>query len=412
MKISTILKSLTVATVFLLPIACSHVDEKKSVIVNQDQSASSIISNLKRLDVDKNIITNDPDLRLFLDGHEHIKVGTIDKAQAIFTSLQNSQSKEAKEYGEYGLLLLAYETENMFNMQRHIQNIEKLENKSDWLEKDLKNYKVVYNFTAANFDQVEDLLKRTPATETIDSPLLTSIKAGMYIRKNKLHEAENILNSLKGENEDSIAMSAKLIYLNKGSKAAVDYLAKKSEKYPYSEDIELIYNDYLAAIDIENTIKNSYKLGLNTKNSFFLLYSMSLLYADANNNDTLDKINELQSKIDKSDVVKCYIDYYLVRLILPLNPKEKSINIATASEFNPMNYTLLWHKYYDADEEDKLEFLRKIEKIDPYDNYILMELAKFYSYHSMKKELTEIKQRFSNSKRLKTDNEIEFMETI
>lgn len=412
MKISTILKSLTVATVFLLPIACSHVDEKKSVIVNQDQSASSIISNLKRLDVDKNIITNDPDLRLFLDGHEHIKVGTIDKAQVIFTSLQNSQSKEAKEYGEYGLLLLAYETENMFNMQRHIQNIEKLENKSDWLEKDLKNYKVVYNFTAANFDQVEDLLKRIPTTETIDSPLLTSIKAGMYIRKNKLHEAENILNSLKGENEDSIAMSAKLIYLNKGSEAAVDYLAKKSEKYPYSEDIELIYNDYLAAIDIENTIKNSYKLGLNTKNSFFLLYSMSLLYADANNNDTLDKINELQSKIDKSDVVKYYIDYYLVRLILPLNPKENSINIATASEFNPMNYTLLWHKYYDADEEDKLEFLRKIEKIDPYDNYILMELAKFYSYHSMKKELTEIKQRFSNSKRFKTDNEIEFMETI
>lgn len=412
MKISITLKTLAVATVVLLPMACSHVENKEDIIVNQNKSASSIISNLRKLNVKQDVIVNDENLQSFLEGHKHLQIGTINKAQDIFIKLQDSEDKEAREYGEYGLLLLAYETENMFNMQQHIQNIEKIENKSDWLENELRNYKVVYNFTTANFDQVESLLNSIPVAEIIDSPLLTSIKAGMYIRQNKLHEAEKTLNRLKSDSEDSVAMSAKLINLNKGSKKAADYLIGKLEKYPNSEDIELIYNDYLAAVDIEKAINSAYELGLNTENAFFLLYSMSLLYADAENDDTLNKLNELQSKIDRSDVVKYYIDYYLVRLILPLNQKEKSINIATASEFNPMNYTLLWHKYYDADEEDKLGYLRKIEKIDPYDNYILMELAKFYSYHSMEKELSTIKQRFSNSKRLKTEDEIKFMNSL
>lgn len=89
------------------------------------------------------------------------------------------------------------------------------------------------------------------------------------------------------------------------------------------------------------------------------------------------------------------------------------MNLATANEFNPMNYCLLMHKYYvAADREGQLNALKNLEKIDPYDNYILFELAKFYEMNLMNKELLEVKQRFNDSERLKTEDEIEFMSSL
>ena len=118
-------------------------------------------------------------------------------------------------------------------------------------------------------------------------------------------------------------------------------------------------------------------------------------------------------KLNKSNVAKNYIDYYLINIALPINNKEMSTNLATADEFNPMNYNLLMHKYYVApNREGQLDALENLEKIDPYDNYILFELARFYKINSMSKQLAEVKQRFSNSNRLKTEDEIEFMNSL
>lgn len=53
MKTTNILKILTVSISALLSTACSHVDDNKNAIVIQDQSASSIITNLRHLNINQ-----------------------------------------------------------------------------------------------------------------------------------------------------------------------------------------------------------------------------------------------------------------------------------------------------------------------------------------------------------------------
>lgn len=130
-----------------------------------------------------------------------MQIGTIDKAQDIFTSLRSNQNKEAKEYGEYGLLLLAFETEDMPDMQKRIQSIEDLENSTSWLSKELRNYKTYYNYNTAKFTKAEELLESIPISDIYNDALLSSIKADLYIRKNYLDKAKNTLEKLKVDNE-------------------------------------------------------------------------------------------------------------------------------------------------------------------------------------------------------------------
>lgn len=223
-------------SILLLP-ACSHAEDNKSKVIIESQSASSVIGDLRKLNVNQNIITSDQDLEVFLTGFKHLQIGAIDKAQEIFTALQSSQDKDKKEYGEYGLLLFAYETENMFNMQRSLQRIETLERKSDWLGKELRNYEIYYNYNTANFTKSEEFLDLVPTSELIKSPFLSSVKADLYIRNNDLDKSKKVLTRLEHEGEDSVAMYAKLVYLSKGSQEAVNYLANKVTKYPNNESI-------------------------------------------------------------------------------------------------------------------------------------------------------------------------------
>lgn len=88
-------------------VGCSYTEKENTLTVVKEQNPSSIIGNLKNLNVKQNQALGDKDLQLFLQGYKHIEVGTIDKAEDIFTDLQSSQDNEAIEYGEYGLLLLA-----------------------------------------------------------------------------------------------------------------------------------------------------------------------------------------------------------------------------------------------------------------------------------------------------------------
>lgn len=413
MIVSNILK-LLIVSVFILPMAaCSQVEKNKDLVVSQKQSASSIINNLRNLNVNQSRAGIDNNLELFLEGYEHLQVGNIDKAQEIFVNLQNSSNKEVEEYGEYGLLLITFETDNMFDMQQRIQSIEELESKSGWLENELRSYKIYYNYNTASFDEAKSLLDLVPIPELIKSPFLSAIKSDLYIRDNEIDKAKEILKQLKVDSEYSISIEARLISLTQGNSETVDYVKSKINNYPDKEYLRLLYNQYLILINQKEAIDNAYELGSQTENTYILAHSIELLFPDATNLKTLERLNTLNDKLNNSSVAKSYIDYYLINIALPINNKEMAINLTAANEFNSMNYYLLMHKYYvAADRESQLEALKNIETIDPYDNYILFELAKFYEINSMIKELTEIKQRFSKSKRLKTEDEIKFMNAI
>lgn len=407
------LKGLTFSVVILLSTACSHVENKEDTLVIQDRSASSIITNLRNLNVNQSKTDIDNNLELFLKGYEHLQIGTIDKAEEVFKTLQSSQNKEAKEYGEYGLLLLTFETENMPDMQQRIQSIKNLENRSSWLRKGLRDYEIYYNYNIANFIRAGELLGLVPVTEVYNNALLASIKADLYIRENELDEAKNILEQLKVDSEYSISIAARLISLTNGTSETVDYLKSKVTTYPDNEYLRLLYNQYLIQTKQQQAIDNAYKLGLETENSYILAHSIELLFPDATDSKTLGRLNTLNDKLNNSSVSKRYIDYYLIKIVLPVNDKEMAMNLATANEFNPMNYYLLMHRYYvAADREGQLNALKNLEKIDPYDTYIIFELAKFYKINSMDKEFAEVKRRFNSSNRLKSKDEIEFMNSI
>ncbi|MGP5494963.1 hypothetical protein ACTXMK_09855 [Psychrobacter celer] len=407
------LRGLTFSVVILLSTACSHVENKEDATVSQNQSTSSIITNLKHLNINENVVANDKNLRKFLEGYEHIKIGTIDKAYNIFTSLQNSQDKKAKEYGEYGLLLITFETDNMLNMQQRIQSIENLENRSSWLNKELRNYNIYYNYNTADFVKAEELLDLIPMSELIKNSFLSAIRSDLYIRINNLNEAEELLEQLEVDSEYSISIEARLLSLTQGNYKTVDYVKSKVTTYPDNEYLRLLYNQYLIQTKQQEAIDNAYMLGMETESSYILAHSIELLFPDATGSKTLERLNTLNDKLNSSSTAKSYIDYYLIKIALPVNDKEMSMNLATANEFNPMNYNLLIQKYYTAtDREGQLNALKNLEKIDPYDNYILSELAKFYQTNSMSTELSEVRQRFINSDRFKTKDEIKFMNSL
>lgn len=407
--IANLMKILLISISILSVTACANAEAEKTAMVVTEQNVSSVMNNLRHLNVKQNQAIDDKNLQLFLQGYQHIEIGTIDEAEAIFTQLQSSQDNDAIEYGEYGLLLLAFEKESVFNMQRRIEKIERLQNKSEWLEKELINFKVIYNYHIANFDKMARLLDSLPASEMSSSPFLTALKAELYIRENKLDEAQAILQKLTLESTDSISVQARLISLIEGYEKATDYLISKLAKYPDNEYLQLIYNNYLTYADPQQAIDNMYELGLQTQNFYILSYSMEGLYLNAIDQKTTDKLNVIQNKVNQSSVAKNYIEYYLIRLALPINDRSFKADLITANDFNPMNFRLLWHKFAAADEKDELEFLHKIENIDPYENYTLMTLAAYYDENAMDKELTEIKQRFNNSKRFKTEYELDYM---
>ena len=411
--ISNILKS-SILLIFTLSLnACSHVESNSDAVIIEEQSASSIITNLRNLDVNQSRTGIDSNLELFLKGYEHLQIGNIDKAYDVFISLRSDQSKEAKEYGEYGLLLITFETENMPDMQQSIQSIKSLENRSSWLSKELRDYEIYYNYNIANFVRAGELLGLVPVTEVYNNALLGSIKADLYIRENELDEAKNILEQLKVDSEYSISIEARLISLTNGTSDTVDYVKSKVTTYPDNEYLRLLYNQYLIQTKQQEAIDNAYILGMETENSYILAHSIELLFPDATGSKTLERLNTLYDKLNSSSTAKSYIDYYLIKIALPIDDEEMTINLATANEFNPMNYYLLMHKYYVAtDKESQLIALKNLEKIDPYDNYILFELAKFYKINSMDKELAEVKRRFNSSNRLKSKDEIEFISTI
>lgn len=412
MIISNILK-LLITPVFILPMAaCSQVEDSDSVVF-QKQSASSIITNLKNLNVNQSRTGIDNSLELFLKGYKHLQVGDIDKAQRIFVNLQNSSDKQAKEYGEYGLLLTTFETENMPNMKKYLQAIEGVKNRTDWLSKELRNYKIYYYYNTADFEKSEELLDLVSMNEVYNNALLASIKADLYIRKNDLNKAKYFLEELKVDSEYSISIEARLISLTNGNNEAVDYIASKIAEYPNNEYLKLLHNQHLIQFDQKKVIDNAYELGLDTENTYILAHSIELLFSDDIDSKTLERLNALNNKLNNLSVAKRYIDYYLINIALPINDKEMAINLETASEFNPMNYYLLMHKYYVAvDTEAQLDALKKLEKIDPYDSYILFELARFYKNNTMIEELNKVKQRFSDSKRYKTADEIAFINSI
>lgn len=410
---SRILTVLMACMYTLSLISCSKTRNDSEAIVTQDQSASSIITNLRNLNVNQSRTEIDNNLELFLKGYEHLQIGTIDKAEEVFKTLQSSQNKEAKEYGEYGLLLLTFETENMPDMQRRIQSIKSLENRSSWLSKELRNYEIYYNYNIANFVKAGELLGLVPVTEIYDNALLASIKAYLYIRENNLDEAKNILEQLKVDSEYSVSIEARLISLTNGTSDTVDYVKSKVTTYPDNEYLRLLYNQYLIQTKQQEAIDNAYILGMETENSYILAHSIALLSPDATGSKTLERLNTLYDKLNSSSTAKSYIDYYLIKIALPIDDEEMNINLATANEFNPMNYYLLMHRYYVAtDREGQLNALKNLEKIDPYDTYIIFELAKFYKINSMDKELAEVKRRFNSSNRLKSKDEIEFMASL
>lgn len=406
---ASVIKSMVVAISILYLTACANAEAEKTAVVDNLQNVSSVMNNLRHLNVDQNQVVDDKNLQLFLQGYKHIEIGTIDEAEAIFATLQSSQDKDAIEYGEYGLLLLAFEQESVFNMQRHIEKIDKLQNKPEWLEKELINFRISYNYYIANFNKMARLLDSLPASEMSSSPFLTALQAELYIRENNLDKVQAILQKLTLESTDSISAQARVISLTEGYEKAVDYLIPKLAKYPDNEYLQLIYNSYLTYADQQQAIDNMYELGLQTQNFYILSYSMEGLYLNAIDQKTTDKLNVIQNKINQSSVAKNYIEYYLIRLALPINDRAFRADLATANDFNPMNFRLLWHKFAAADEKDELEFLHNIENIDPYDNYTLMTLAAFYDDKSMNKELADVKQRFDNSKRFKTEYELEYM---
>lgn len=396
-------------------ISCTYTEKENTVMVVEEQSVSSVISRLKHLNVNQNQAIDDINLQLFLQGYKLIEIGTIDEAEEIFTKLQSSQDKDAIEYGEYGLLLLAYEKGNMLDLERILKNIDSLDKKSPWLNEKLHTYKIVYEYDMGNFKKAKILLGRIPKTEVASDPLLTSIEAGLYIRENKLIEAQAILHKLHLESVDSIAAQARLISLIEGDEKAVDYLAPKLVSYPDNEHLQLMYNIHLLGVDQEKAINNAYELGLKTNNVYILIYSMKILLVDAGNipQERLDRLEILaDTEIFKSSTSKEYIDYYLFQLEVPKVLPETNSNLEAVSKFNPMHYNFILNMIYSVDEEDKLYFIKQLETLDPYDNYTLLLLAEFYASRSMDRELNEIKQRFNKSKRFKTKDEIEFINSL
>lgn len=77
-----------------------------------------------------------------------------------------------------------------------------------------------------------------------------------------------------------------------------------------------------------------------------------------------------------------------------------------------MHYDFILNMIRTVDEEDKLYFVNQLQNLGPYDNYTLLLSAEFYASRSMNKELAEVKQRFNDSKRYKTADEIAFMNSI
>ena len=300
-------------------------------------------------------------------------------------------------------------------MERRIERIESLDKKSSWLNKELRNYKILGEYEIGDFEKAKNHLNSITKTEIAADPFLTSIKAWLYIRDNKLNEAQAILQKLPLESVDSIGTQAKLISLVEGGEKAVDYLASKLVSYPDNEYLQLFYNIHMLAVNQEKAIDNAYELGLKTSNTYILIQSMKLLLADADNIPQ-ERLNKLEVLVDNglfgSNLSKGYIDYYLFQLEVPKVPTETSSNLEVVSKFNPMHYDFILNMIRTVDEEDKLYFVNQLQNLGPYDNYTLLLSAEFYASRSMNKELAEVKQRFNDSKRYKTADEIAFMNSI
>lgn len=266
--IANFTKGLFLSISVLSVTACANAQVEKTAMVVAEHSVSGVMSNLRHLNVKQNPTIDDKNLQLFLQGYQHIEIGTIDEAEEIFTKLQSSQGKDAIEYGEYGLLLLAFEKGNILDLEQRIESIESLDKKSAWLDEELRNYKILGEYEIGNFEKAKNNLNSITKTEIAADPFLTSIKAWLYIRDNKLNEAQAILQNLQIESVDSIGTQAKLISLIEGSERAVDYLAPKLVSYPDNEYLQLFYNIHMLDVDQEKAINNAYDLGLNTNNVY------------------------------------------------------------------------------------------------------------------------------------------------
>ena len=396
----------TIVLISFLPImAYSSLNGEQKQLPIQELT---IIDKIKTLKTNKIEVTDD-NTRQFLQAYEHINQGNLDKAQDLLKNLKNSQDQAAQYYGEYGVLLIAFETDNMPNMFEQLRHIESLNNKPQWLNKELRNFRIWYHINTAEFSKAQQLLMLIPKYEVTNDPFLASLQASLYFRENKLDEAKEILQTLQLDSESTIACYANVLSATESPEKAVAYLKNKVFNYPDNETLQLLYNQYLGIVSPQEAINNAYQLGLQTNNPFILANSIEILFIDANSTETLKKLNILHDKLRKSSLAKRYIDYYIIQAALPLNNDELNMNLVAASEFNDMNIKVLWHKYYATDEAKQLQILQKIELIDPYNNLILLALADYYHKNLMNAELKKVKTRFEHSKRFKTDYEIELM---
>ncbi len=405
--ISNKLKQITFPVIIILSVSCSQV-KNTQYLPNIDNPLKVVISNQQST---KHIDKNNRILIQFITAYRELQIGNIDKSILIFEKMSKSKNKNIKEYGLFGLLLIDYETGNVINLHSHLQILKNLDNKSPWLKKGIICYQVIYDFTMAKFEEAKKNLATIPKSDIDNNPLLLSIQANLLIRDNKLKQARKLLQNIDTKNVELISTKAKLLSLSVGYKEALDYLEEKIQTDPNNEYLKLIFIDYLFLINEKKAINKAYQLGLSTKNSYILLNETNLIVNRANKNN-IDKINKLYKKIQQESQVKKYIDYYLLEIILFHNQSELNKNVEIANTFNPMNNYLLWYQYYFTNQDKQLDYLHKIEHIDPYDNYVLLELAKYYHAKSMNNKLLEIKNRFKKSNRVKSREDIDLMKTF